>query len=371
MNLTILIQYLPILEVALINLISIDRCCHRKYSSVKTILWLTAYTALMLAFFLFFSDKLSFYGDGRMMLGGLLYLVIFRYIYKERLSLLLTIICTCWVYTMGIFSLSVQIAGLLPYSGMRVVLLAENLMFLLTIYPFYHLLIPKYIFVAEHISSSGSRWYKYICLNNCLTFLTLAIFHSAFITEAASVTKVLTLLSLLTETHLSYYILYRILLDSIKMSHLEYTALHDALTGLGNRVQLWNDLQACLKMNQTFSILFMDLDHFKEINDQYGHMTGDQYLKHFAKITSEALWDSGKLYRFGGDEFVAIYDNVVPPSVIDSLRECRGWDTEHLCPFNQVSIGSFVCKPPHTQDVESILHQVDHIMYTVKAEKAD
>lgn len=369
MNLTLFIQYLPILEVGFFNMFSIYSCCHKRYSPFRTVLVLAAYTAFMLAFFIYFSEVLSFRGDGRLMLGGLFYLLIFHFLYKERLSLLLTITCTCWVYTMGIFSLSVQLAGLFSSGNILVLLLSENLLFLVTIYPFYHLLIPKYIFVAEHIKTSGTRWYKYIALNNCLTFLTLAVLHASFIAGPASAVKLLTLLSLLAATHLSYYVLYKILLDSIRMNRLEYTALHDVLTGLGNGVQLWDDLQTRLKTNQTFSVLFMDLDHFKQINDRYGHMTGDLYLKHFARITSEALWDSGRLYHFGGDEFVAVYDNVVPSSVITDLKKCTGWDTNAPCPFNQVSIGSFVCRPPHTQDVESVLHQVDRMMYAAKSEK--
>ena len=63
------------------------------------------------------------------------------------------------------------------------------------------------------------------------------------------------------------------------MDRLEYASFHDPLTGLGNRSMLWEHLKQLLKENQTFSLLFIDLDRFKEINDKYGHLTGDWYLK--------------------------------------------------------------------------------------------
>lgn len=173
---------------------------------------------------------------------------------------------------------------------------------------------------------------------------------------------------LLSLTYVFYFILYRIVLDAIRLNHLEQEVSHDPLTGLRNRSQLWNDLAKLSDNGEEFSVLFMDLDQFKLINDQYGHITGDRYLKHFAHLTSEILQNKGKVYRFGGDEFVAVYPGLMPQEIINQLKECHGWEDGAPCPFNQVSVGMLFCEPPH-QDVEQILQRVDNLMYQNKISK--
>ena len=133
-------------------------------------------------------------------------------------------------------------------------------------------------------------------------------------------------------------------------------------------MQLWNHLNTLLAKDLTFSVLFMDLDHFKMVNDRYGHMTGDLYLKHFAGIIASLFQHTGEVYRFGGDEFVAIYNGIVPQKLVEELKECRSWNDDAPCPFNQVSVGVLICRPPH-QTVEQILRHVDQIMYQNKLKK--
>lgn len=241
----------------------------------------------------------------------------------------------------------------------------QNLLYLLTLVPFYKHLVPKYIFVIEHISLFDKRWYKYMVLNNCLSFLLLVVLNWYFLKEETSFEKILILFLLLSIICVSYLILYQIVLDAIKINDLKQEVSHDPLTGLRNRAQLWTDLQSVSKTEQTFSVLFMDLDRFKFINDQYGHIAGDQYLKHFARISSDILRELGRVYRFGGDEFVAVCPGVIPQEIIGRLKECREWDSGAPCPFNQVSIGMLLCEPPHS-DVEEILQRVDRLMYQNK-----
>jgi diguanylate cyclase (GGDEF)-like protein/PAS domain S-box-containing protein len=85
-------------------------------------------------------------------------------------------------------------------------------------------------------------------------------------------------------------------------------ATTDALTGLPNRRQFLNDLESELSLIQrhrdlTTALLMLDLDHFKVINDEYGHSTGDEVLKHFARQLIQVSRRSDKLGRLGGEEF--------------------------------------------------------------------
>ncbi len=363
-----IIQYLPTLELLIFNLFSIDRCCHRKYSRAITGLILFLFSVAFFTFSLNFSKELSFQGDGKLSLFGFLYLIPFRFLYKEKLPLLFIICCTCWVYTLGILSLSIHAGSILEANNWFIVWIIENLLFLFTLFPFYKHLLPKYIFVTENIRAFDKYWYRYMTLSNCLTFLLLVVLNSLFLNGKPSVEKLVALFLLLSLTYVFYFILYRIVLDAIRLNHLEQEVSHDPLTGLRNRSQLWNDLAKLSDNGEEFSVLFMDLDQFKLINDQYGHITGDRYLKHFAHLTSEILQNKGKVYRFGGDEFVAVYPGLMPQEIINQLKECHGWEDGAPCPFNQVSVGMLFCEPPH-QDVEQILQRVDNLMYQNKISK--
>lgn len=359
------IQYFPALEMLFFNLFAIDRCCHRKYSVWKTALALFIFSAALFFLSYTFADELNFRGDGSLCLLGFIYLIPMKMLYRENIPLLTIIICTCWVYTLGILSLSLQAAGLFASDSLSSILIVENLLFFSTILPFYKVLIPKYVFVIENLNQFQKYWHKFIALGSCLNFGTLALLNTIFLPEKRSLLRILLLVLLLVSNFMSCYIFYRVVVDSIKISRLELAAFHDPLTGLGNRTYLWDRLNALLETSQVFSILFMDLNRFKKINDEYGHIVGDEYLKHFAKLSSAILQEHGSVYRFGGDEFVAVCPGTVPQSLIERLRECREWEEGAPCPFNQVSIGVLLCKPPH-KDADQILQQVDHLMYQNK-----
>ncbi|HSW40065.1 MAG TPA: GGDEF domain-containing protein, partial [Acidobacteriota bacterium] len=90
-------------------------------------------------------------------------------------------------------------------------------------------------------------------------------------------------------------------------------ANHDGLTSLYNRGYLERVLpqymDAAHKMNQPLSVVFIDIDHFKKINDLHGHQTGDFVLASVAKILKSVLRESDVVVRYGGEEFVCILPN--------------------------------------------------------------
>ena len=364
-----IIQLMPALQVLFWNLLTTDRCCQRKYSAAKTVLLLALFSAALFSFASLFSGTFHIpAGSGQFTLSGFIYLLPLQLLYRVRVSHLFTIMCTCWTYTLGILALSVQISGIAAPGSFFLLLAVESLLSLLTVFPFYRHIVPKYRFVVENLASYDNRWYKYILLNNVFHFLVLAVLSMLFLEDEKSVQRILLLLCLLVSIYLSYFILYRVLLDSIRMKSLEHMTLQDKLTGLGNRSRLWDDLHELLLSDRVFSLLFMDLDRFKQINDRYSHAAGDEYLKQFARISSDLLKEYGTVYRFGGDEFIAVCPDTVPPDIIAGLEECRNWDPHTPCPFNGVSIGALVCRPPHTE-IESVLQQADITMYRNKLNK--
>lgn len=142
-----------------------------------------------------------------------------------------------------------------------------------------------------------------IVLTLCtLVFIIIVTFHQV---EFSSFAK--TLASLLL-TNIFAYIFSKYMYES-REKLLTY-ANQDALTGISNRRALNNKLKEIISIQNRYSIDFcliiFDLDHFKKINDQYGHDIGDDVLIKVTSHISERLRASDQFYRFGGEEFVII-----------------------------------------------------------------
>ena len=368
MNTDLVIQYIPITELLFFNLLSIYRCCHRKHSAFRTIAVIAVFSIVFFAASYISLGSTGFRGDGSMYLAGLIYMIPFHFLFKEKFFLLLTIVCSCCIYTLGVLSISIQSSGLIAPGQPLCTAVVTTILYLMTVWPFYEKIVPKYIFAIKNIAVFEKRWFRTIAINSFLTFVTLTLLNTRLITTDASILNIAVMLLSLTGVFISYYMFYKVIRDSLKMKELERETRHDPLTGLRNRTMLWNDLTELLKNDRPFSVLFMDLDHFKQINDRYGHITGDQYLVHFARLSAQTLGESGRLYRFAGDEFIAVCPGNVSDRLISMLRDCPDWDQNAPCPFNSVSIGTLLCAPPF-KDAEYILREVDRLMYEQKLKK--
>jgi len=119
-------------------------------------------------------------------------------------------------------------------------------------------------------------------------------------------------------------------------------AMKDALTGLANRRALFVELKSMLKraerQNRKLAVFMIDLDRFKPVNDQYGHLAGDHVLKEVAERLVAALPDAQILARYGGDEFVVVYkydgelkaDEVIARKIIEVLANTMSVDGQAL-----------------------------------------
>ena len=95
----------------------------------------------------------------------------------------------------------------------------------------------------------------------------------------------------------------------------------DKLTGLLNKKAMENYCAAYLQENQTAAMYVIDLDHFKEANDKYGHQTGDMILKIFANSLNEIFNENSYVGRFGGDEFVILLKNPADENFISNKAQ--------------------------------------------------
>ncbi|MCL9779840.1 GGDEF domain-containing protein [Vibrio sp. S4M6] len=108
-----------------------------------------------------------------------------------------------------------------------------------------------------------------------------------------------------------------LLISLVSTSH--RLAFHDPLTGIPARHAMENDLK---NLGKRYSIAMLDIDHFKKINDQYGHVIGDDVLKLIAKKLEELSGD-GKVYRYGGEEFAIIFKGQYSTDARDYLELLR------------------------------------------------
>jgi diguanylate cyclase (GGDEF)-like protein/PAS domain S-box-containing protein len=104
---------------------------------------------------------------------------------------------------------------------------------------------------------------------------------------------------------------------------LRHMAFHDALTGLDNRLQIDKNLDRALEYAQLnekyFALIYLDLDHFKVVNDSLGHESGDKLLMTVAQRLKSVLRHSDKIGRLGGDEFIIVIEDFLNPDIITDI----------------------------------------------------
>jgi diguanylate cyclase (GGDEF)-like protein/PAS domain S-box-containing protein len=156
---------------------------------------------------------------------------------------------------------------------------------------------------------------------------------------------------------------------------LSHQALHDSLTGLPNRTLLADRLSQALagasRRSAPVSVLFLDLDQFKNINDANGHLMGDDLLIEVAARLKMALRPSDTLARFGGDEFVIVCDDTgveEAQSIAERLKVALAdpIDVGGSIQYISASIGIAV-SPPLEADPNALLRYADTAMYEAKA----
>ncbi|HUP46196.1 MAG TPA: EAL domain-containing protein [Thermoanaerobaculia bacterium] len=158
---------------------------------------------------------------------------------------------------------------------------------------------------------------------------------------------------------------------------IEYQAYHDSLTGLANRRLFQEHLTLALALAQrrrrTVAVLFLDLDHFKVVNDSLGHSVGDELLKQVALRLRSAVRDGDTVARVGGDEFTIVLQDlsdrddaeIVAKKVLRTIAQPIELDEHRLYVTTSIGITVF---PDDGDDAETLLKNADSAMYRAKAE---
>jgi diguanylate cyclase (GGDEF)-like protein len=171
----------------------------------------------------------------------------------------------------------------------------------------------------------------------------------------------------------------------IKVKSQEYQQVHklyldksecsvtDPLTQVGNRLKLDDELQAAINHHQTFGqpfgLVMIDIDHFKLINDQHGHQTGDIVLQQFAKLLVENTRANDIVGRWGGEEFMIIYRSTNLEGAYHHAEKLRKVIESAEFEGNHKIRASFgVAQPTPNITLPQLLQCVDQALYTAKEE---
>ena len=161
---------------------------------------------------------------------------------------------------------------------------------------------------------------------------------------------------------------------SIKIEHVQEDARRDALTGSYNRRYMMSALQEQKKLaddnDDDLCLAVVDLDHFKRINDEVGHLAGDEVLRTFARIAQQHLRKEDVFGRYGGEEFLLLMPATIlldALNIVERIRElseAQLWISAKLCQKATVSIGVTQYIPG--ESILDLFSRADAAMYLAK-----
>lgn len=154
---------------------------------------------------------------------------------------------------------------------------------------------------------------------------------------------------------------------------LEISVIQDPLTELYNRSYLYTQLESKIKTfkrtKEPFSLLFIDIDHFKSVNDNFGHSTGDKVLKNFASMVTEILREDDMAFRFGGEEFVVLAMHANSSQALFLAERIRvAIETYHFSNHFSITISIGICEFEDGYTLDKIIIIADSMMYQAKTQ---
>ncbi|NPA11664.1 MAG: GGDEF domain-containing protein [Epsilonproteobacteria bacterium] len=162
-----------------------------------------------------------------------------------------------------------------------------------------------------------------------------------------------------------------------ELEHAYNELLLDHLTKVYNRKALERDLNEALQRGKDhdldLALAIIDLDNFKEVNDKYGHLVGDFVLIKLADVIKKMIRDGDKVYRYGGDELIIVFNRVNKESVkrimqriIDKISKTTLKYKDNLI---KITVSGGIALHKEGDDMESLIRRADKALYEAKNEK--
>ncbi len=154
-------------------------------------------------------------------------------------------------------------------------------------------------------------------------------------------------------------------------SSLEQLATRDSLTNIGNRLLfkyvINKEIDKAVRYNRSFSLISFDIDHFKKINDSFGHDIGDKVLTDLTRLVGSYIRQADSFFRIGGEEFAVILTETELCDAQKAAEEiCRKVSDCNDGFMNSVTISLGVTSINENDDIDKIMKRADIAMYNAK-----
>jgi diguanylate cyclase (GGDEF)-like protein len=260
-------------------------------------------------------------------------------------------------YCIGIFS-PASIAGFVSLITVGLVLFERRVVYL-TVVP-----ISCFMLIGIVLSLTGQIRYAPIFSEE---LLTMQLYRNAF--------WVYCMLYFYIPIFFVSLVLFEILLTQWRKREkmIEQVSIIDPLTGIFNRRKISENIDHLKQQQSSFAIVLLDLDYFKDINDQYGHDIGDIVLKQVANILTENIHNDDIVGRFGGEEFIILTRGGQLVKAMDIAERCRKAIEKEVIVLDRerminvtASFGVAASINPFVITKEEIIRQADQALYLAK-----
>lgn len=366
MDMGLFFNILTVLEIIAVEFIVIWVLSAKKHCFAASVGLYAAITIPLMLFMCVGAVNLPGYGDGsgRFMVLGALYFIPALVNYGGDKKIRIIIAFYAFSYGLGGFALAVRTSYLFIDK------LDFNIMVLLVQTVLYAITLPFFLkFSKNHMIPNfrkANRTQKNILIRyTIVSFFLIIAFNKTMVTDSTMGSKLLVYLFLIYFIALSYRLCMSYLKANDDMKELDEQVRMDRLTELGNRLALRIHLDQLLGERKPFYLIFMDLNHFKSINDRFGHSAGDRYLYHFSCALKDCVGKDGTCYRLSGDEFVCIAERAGMDRRIRKMMPDRIDNMDFL----GVAVG-MARFPDEAAGISELLDLADRRMYEYKARQA-
>lgn len=353
-------------EMVIVNFYTLNYCSTAKIR--QGILWLYffLFTFALLSVMALLLPRFSGLGmgNGAFMPLGFIYIVPAYLIYRQSFKHLLIVMCTSWTYTMLIFSMSMRIMMFFPSDTSNLVpLLIQTLLYACTLKSFLCFIKQQFINILRNVDSKTLNGLLFLSF---FWFISCVLLNYVLVVHTSSWLEFVLMVMLGTIIFRSYHLFNDLVHARQNAEQLRRQNRTDPLTGLKNRISFYEDAQALIDQGRPFSLIFIDLDRFKTINDRYGHSAGDRYLAGFARAARRVSAGMGEAYRISGDEFILLCS-------LEQTERLRG-----RLERSPISLGKgepeflgfsfgIASYPENGQQLDELIVLADHSMYTHKS----
>lgn len=318
-----------------------------------------------------------------------LYIAYIHLVFEETLSKKLFVMFSTWVISAIIYYISILIAKLFIdfgsvtnfIYGLRVLfqiillwflakpwfrenyrrillLVQDHTINLMSVY-----MIIAFLLLLNNMTSNDVNLRNFATLYDLLLFFVFVILGYVIVFTGISSSSKMVLLQQNVEM-------------AEKKSELHFKLANiDSLTGVASRLNILNKITEAIvdhdRCSQKLAVLMLDIDKFKFVNDNYGHMAGDEVLKFLTDKINRCLRESDTIGRVGGDEFIILIRHIHAEADIETVI-CRIFEVlKTPLVFNQqvirinISVGISIF-PDNSQNLDSLINQADRAMYEAK-----